>query len=66
MVGYPLEIRLIDIMGRGVCPQGLKMGDCFAPDQELAQACQSFTTALHFRGQVPWEDESGPRLLPGP
>ncbi len=64
MTGYPLEIRVIDIMGRGVYPLGLKVGDCFASDKELAQACHwaahvllPFTTALRFGGQVPWEDE---------
>jgi hypothetical protein len=60
-------------MERGVCPLGLKVGDCFASDKELAQACHwaahvllPLTTALRFGGQVPWEKEPGPRLLPGP
>jgi uncharacterized repeat protein (TIGR04076 family) len=73
MTGYPLEIRVVDIMGRGVCPLNLRVGDCFASDKELAQACHwaahvllPFTTTLRFGGQVPWEDEPGPRLLPGP
>jgi uncharacterized repeat protein (TIGR04076 family) len=66
MTGYPLEIRVVDIMGRGVCPLGLEVGDCFTSDKELAQACHwaahvllPFTTALRFGGQVPWEDEPG-------
>ena len=44
MTGYPLEIRVIEIMGRGVCPLGLKVGDCFASDKDLAQACQGVET----------------------
>lgn len=60
MTGYPLEIRVIDIMGRGICPLGLKVGDRFASDKELAQACHwaahvllPLTTALRFGVRCP-------------
>ncbi|MFQ6014326.1 MAG: TIGR04076 family protein [Anaerolineae bacterium] len=66
MGDYPLEIKVVDIMGQGTCHEGLKVGDIFSSDRELAQACPwaayillPLTTALRFGGDVPWEQEPG-------
>jgi uncharacterized repeat protein (TIGR04076 family) len=64
--GYAIEVRVVEIQGRGICPIDIKVGDLFHSDQEVAAACHwaahtllPFTTALRFGGNVPWEPEPG-------
>lgn len=66
MIGHRLQIEVIDIMGRGTCPLGLRVGTRFGSIKELAEACHwaahillPLTTALRFGGDVPWQDEPG-------
>jgi uncharacterized repeat protein (TIGR04076 family) len=64
--GHPIEVRVVEIRGRGICPLDIKVGDLFRSDRELGAACHwaahtllPFTAALRFGGDVPWESEEG-------
>lgn len=63
---HPIEIRVVEIRGRGVCPLDIKVGDVFRSDREVGAVCHwaahtllPFSTALRFGGNVPWESEPG-------
>ncbi len=64
--GYPIEVRAVEIRGRGICPQDIEVGDVFRSDREVGAVCHwaahtllPFTTALRFGGDLPWEAEIG-------
>jgi uncharacterized repeat protein (TIGR04076 family) len=64
--GHAIEVQVVEILGRGICPRGLQIGDRFRSDGEVGVACQwaahtllPFTTTLRFGGNVPWESEPG-------
>jgi len=64
--GYPIEVRVVEIRGRGICPLNIEVGDLFHSDREVGAVCHwaahtllPFTTALRFGGNVPWEPEPG-------
>ena len=64
--GRPIQIRVIEIRGRGTCPLGLSVGDLFRSDRQVGAVCHwagytllPWTTALRFGGDVPWEVELG-------
>lgn len=63
---YPIEIRLLEIRGRGTCPFGVQLGDLFRSDGQIGAVCHwaahtllSWTTAVRSGGDVPWESEPG-------
>lgn len=63
---HPIEIRVVEIRGRGVCPLDIKVGDVFRSDREVGAVCHwaahtllPFSAALRFGGNVPWESEPG-------
>lgn len=64
---YAVKATVVDIMGSGVCPAGLKVGDSWVwkwavPDGMcpwLAYALFPFFQALTFGGNVAWEVEEG-------
>ena len=62
-----VEISVKEIMGCGVCPLGLEIGDTWKilgekiPDQFCSWAFQSifpFVTVFRFGGKFPWSDDS--------
>jgi len=64
--GHPIEVCVVEIRGRGICPLGLKVGDRFRSDGEVGAACHwaahtllPFTATLRFGGNLPWEAEPG-------
>lgn len=64
--GYPIEVRAVEIRGRGVCPRNIEVGDVFRSDPEVGAVCHwaahtllPFTTALRFGGDLPWEEQTG-------
>jgi uncharacterized repeat protein (TIGR04076 family) len=66
IVGHPIEVRVVEIRGRGTCPQGIQVGDQFRSDREVGAVCHweahtllPRTTGLRFGGNVPWESEPG-------
>lgn len=63
---HAIEIRVVEIRGRGVCPLEMKVGDIFRSDREVGAVCHwaahtllPLSTALRFRGDAPWESEPG-------
>jgi uncharacterized repeat protein (TIGR04076 family) len=65
-IGHPIEIRAVEIRGRGTCPLDIRVGDLFRSDREVGAVCHwaahtllPLSTALRFGGDIPWEVESG-------
>lgn len=65
--GCPIEVRAVDIRGRGICPHNIEVGDVFRSDREVGAVCHwaahtllPFTSVLRFVGDLPWE--TGPGL----
>ena len=64
---YAVRATVVDVMGTGVCPYGLKKGDSWTwrwhvPDGMcpwLAYALFPFFQSLTFGGNVAWEVEEG-------
>ena len=64
--GQPIEVCVVEIRGRGICPLGLQVGDRFLSDGEVGAVCHwaahtllPFTATLRFGGNLPWESEPG-------
>lgn len=64
--GHPIEVRVVEIQGRGICPLGIQVGAVFRSDREVGAVCHwaghtllPLTTAIRFGGDVPWESEPG-------
>jgi uncharacterized repeat protein (TIGR04076 family) len=64
--GYPIEVRVVEIRGRGACPLDIKVDNIFRSDREVGAVCHwaahtllPFTTALRFGGDLSWEAEPG-------
>lgn len=62
----PIEIRVVEIRGRGVCPLDIRAGDVFRSDRVVGAVCHwaahtllPFSTVLRSGGNVPWESEPG-------
>jgi uncharacterized repeat protein (TIGR04076 family) len=75
IVGHPIEVRVVEIRGRGTCPLGMQVGDKFRSDREVGAVCHwaahtllPWTTARRFGGDVLWESEPGLArvICPGP
>lgn len=63
---YQVEIVVTDILGKGTCPNGHKVGDKFLVTgaetvENLCgwayQALFPFLSVLRFGGEFPWEDD---------
>jgi len=62
-----IKVRVVRILEKGTCPDGLKVGDEFVferlpPPNFCHWAYYSilpFVTALTFGGNIPWEEKEG-------
>lgn len=60
-----IEVHIVDILEKGECPFGYKVGDTFTFDTKTPpDMCHwahlvilPFATALRFGGNIPWEKE---------
>jgi uncharacterized repeat protein (TIGR04076 family) len=59
--GYPIEVRILEIPGRGIGPAGIDSGTVLAADRKAGAACQlpsdmllPFTATLRVGGDLPW------------
>lgn len=66
IVGHPIEVRVVQVLGRSTCPLGMQTGGKFRSDREVGAVCHwaahtllPWTAALRFGGDVPWESEPG-------
>lgn len=65
---FPIEIKVVKILEKGVCSYGHKTGDVFvveANEQPFGLCAWAFNsifpflTVLRFGGDFPWEEEAG-------
>jgi uncharacterized repeat protein (TIGR04076 family) len=67
MKKYRIKVKVVKILEKGTCPDGLKVGDEFVfertpPPNFCHWAYYSilpFITALRFGGNIPWEEKEG-------
>lgn len=65
-IPYEVSIKIMRILGRGICPNGLKVGDTFSVDEKGAvkglcgsafHAIFPYLMVLRYGGNFPWEDD---------
>jgi uncharacterized repeat protein (TIGR04076 family) len=64
---YIVDITVQEIRGKGICPNGHKVGEVFhIGDGKLCpwatHTIMPFATALRFGGEVPWRDTNRDRI----
>ncbi len=59
-----IQVKVVKILEKGVCPFGYKRGDTFTYEEKTPQICHwanlvilPFATALRFGGNIPWEEK---------
>jgi uncharacterized repeat protein (TIGR04076 family) len=60
-----IEVTVVKILEKGVCPFGFKKGDTFSFDEKTPGGICNwaylvilpFATALRFGGNIPWEEQ---------
>jgi len=62
MPEYDVKLKVVNILGKGICPSEYKIGDEFTiGDPKLCawaeHSCLPFAAALRFGGFVPWKKE---------
>ena len=65
MSWYEVEIEVVDILEKGTCTFGHKIGDKFEKPEDRAEICSAayhamypYITSLQAGGSFPWEKDS--------